>query len=513
MEDPSGGFVFTEVETARSAGQLLGVSIDAAAWANNRQLTLKKHKDGRLIAEIDHQNNDQPKDMAGWLLKKNKWMKIFSGKVTQINETENENFDDLVRHLVTGTAEDFGWMVKSEGTWRSEPLSHIRVVLGAMGMNNKEVTNILGTSVLKPWKIVNKPFEPEYPGNREWNRNSAQFAYSPEKGDNHNYDTWRKILKHCGEGLDDCVKEDSFCKANGILTGEEYLMCWIASVFQEPRQPLPYLFFHGPQDSGKSIFHESIKLLLTKGYKRADAALISGSGFNGELEGSIVCVIEETDLRINKSAYNRIKDWVTSSDLMIHPKGKTPYHVPNTSHWVQCANDHNACPIFKGDTRITVCYVPSLDPLELIPKKQLLPMLEKEAPAFLAALLDIELPISNSRLNIPVVTSSEKAVAEQLNRDSLQVFIDEKCENVLGHQIKFSEFFDRFQESLDPNEIGNWGKIRVGKNLPPHFPKGRMRSTGQFYIGNIAWRGVLPDEKPKPRLVLRDNYLEAVTSD
>ena len=51
---------------------------------------------------------------------------------------------------------------------------------------------------------------------------------------------------------------------------------------------------------------------MTNGVARADSALINPSGFNGELEGSVLCVIEETDLRTNRQAQERIKDWVTS---------------------------------------------------------------------------------------------------------------------------------------------------------------------------------------------------------
>src|SRR5690606_33656401 len=103
---------------------------------------------------------------------------------------------------------------------------------------------------------------------------------------------------------------------------------------------LPYLFLYGPQGSGKSIFHEALSLLVTKGIVRADAALISQSGFNGELVSAVLCVIEETDLRQNKTiAYNRIKDWVTGKTINIHVKGGTPYSAANMTHWLQCANE------------------------------------------------------------------------------------------------------------------------------------------------------------------------------
>jgi len=511
IEEQSGAFVFREAEVAENAARLLGANLNVGAPMRGRETKLKQHKDGRLVALVEHKPTDMANEMAGWLPQKGYWSRIFNTRVSSPTEPEVGNYDDIVRHLVTETSEDYGWMVKSDGYWRSEPLTHIRVALGSLGLNNKEITGILGSSVFKCWRVVNKPFQEEYPGDREWNRNAAQFKFTPSpEREEATYPTWTKILNHCGSGLDDAIKSDPWCKANGLQTGGEYLKCWVASLFRFPYEPLPYLFLYGPQNSGKSVFHEAISLLLTKGYRRADAALVSGSGFNGELEGAIVAVIEETDLRKNKTAYNKIKDWVTSRDLLIHAKGKTPYHVPNTLHFIQCANDHQACPIFSGDTRITMSYVGPLEPLELIPKRKLIEILEKEAPDFLAEVLALEIPESTDRLNIPALTTEDKEVVQRMNMSQLELFLDEKCVYAPGHNIKQSDLFDKFRDWLDPNEIHKWTIIRVGRELPPNFPKGRMHGTGQFHVGNIAWASDQEPEKKDTKYILHGGYLEEI---
>jgi hypothetical protein len=260
------------------------------------------------------------------------------------------------------------------------------------------------------------------------------------------------------------------------------------------------------QGTGKSIFHEALSLLFTRGYQRADAALISQAGFNAELEGSVLCVVEETDLRKNQQAYNRIKDWVTSRDLLIHCKGKTPYHIPNTTHWIQCSNNHQSCPIFQGDTRITMSYVEPLDPLELIPKKRLIPLLEKEASDFLSAIMNLDLPPSNDRLNVPVIETEDKLMIQKLNETPLERFIAEETLPRDGCSIKFSVFHERFIESLDRNDQSLWSKIRTRRELPTIFPYGRDHSSGQFFIGNITWK-----DYPEPigiKYTLKENYLE-----
>ena len=207
-------------------------------------------------------------------------------------------------------------------------------------------------------------------------------------------------------------------------------------------------------------------------------------------------------------ANRRIKDWVTGQEFMCVHKGKTPYHVPNTMHYIQCDNDFEACPVFPGDTRITMCYVKELDPLDLIPKKKLLPLLEKEAPDFLAEILSIDLPESNSRLNLPIIETHEKAALQRLNQNDLETFIEEKCIAIEGQLIKMSDFYTRFIKWLDPAKMENWSKIRVGKKLPPQYPKGRRRQDGQFYIGNIWWRDD-PYEAANFKYVLNGKYLEA----
>ena len=81
--------------------------------------------------------------------------------------------------------------------------------------------------------------------------------------------------------------------------------------------------------------------------------------------------------------------------INIHKKREQAILVPNKTKWVHCANSHLACPIFPGDTRITMIYVPGLDPIELIPKRELLPMLIKEAPDFLADILRLIIVIDS----------------------------------------------------------------------------------------------------------------------
>lgn len=505
IENDKGSFEFREAELAAKAASLLGGNVDIPNFAVVRNSALRQHKDGRLIFEFTAEANDPPDKLKGWLKKKDKWMQILNVQISAPTENDVGNYDDLLRHVVDTNNSDAGWMLYSDALWNQEPLTHIEKALFAMNLQPNEIKTIVGNGVIRPWRLANIPFQPEYPGGRIWNRDAAQLRFMPSVDvDALKYPTWLKILDHCGKNLTPAVTRNTWAQINGIRTGGDYLKCWIASLFKEPEQPLPYLFFYGDQNSGKSIFHEALQLLTTKGYVRADNALKSSSDFNAELEHAIICVVEETSLRKQTSAYERIKDWVTSRLLPIHRKTKTPYHVVNTTHWIQCSNDFSACPIFPGDTRITMIHVDNLPVEQLIPKKSLIPLLEKEAPDFLAAILNLELPHSPDRLNIPVIDTDDKEMAMEVNKTPVEQFIDECCYKVNGECIPFSDFYDKFINWLDNTEQHNWSKIRLGRSLPSSVVKGRSVVNNHQTLGNISF---IDKQSTGGRYVVRDEKL------
>lgn len=516
VEHPKGGFVFQTAEMAIKAALMLGVNIEIPPVMMQRETKLIQHKDGRLLVELvsDLKVDAQAGGMAGWLPEKKLWKRLYNANLnSQENEIETQKCDDIIRHVVDESLEDAGWVIKTDGEWHIEPVGNIQAALASLGYLPKDTKVIIGTSVFQCWKIVNKPFQPEYPGNRQWNRNAAQLAFAPTQNlDSLTYPHWQMIMNHCGRGLDDAVANDKWCKANAVLKGADYLKVWLASAFQHPLEPLPYLFFYGPQGSGKSSFHESLQLLLKrgKGYMRADSTLTNQNGFNGELEGAIFCVVEETNMQKNKRAYDRIKDMVTSKLLAIHPKGGTPYLIPNSTKWIQCANEFEACPIFKGDTRITMVFVDSFAEDEpQMSKRQLFPLLEKEAPDFLAELLNLDIPESHERLMLPIIETAEKRNAIQANRTVLQQFLDENCYYVTGAMIPIAEFYERFMEFCPNDEKGLWTKVKIGRELPPPYVKGRSNKNGQFYYGNISWVPYDPqrDGEPKKKLTVGENNM------
>lgn len=506
VEMPKGGYSFDTAEQAIKAAEQLGVKMGMPEWATKKRARLVEHRDGRLIAELDVDKTfDESRELKGWMKDKTKYVQILGGNLRQPNEYDVHDYDDMIRHIVSENGEDCGWVLKVNTSWVGEPLTHINKALeGSLGLSAREITTIVGTSVTKNWKVVTRPFQPEYPGDRTWNRRAAQLAYKPtEDLDNLQYPTWTMMLNHCGAGLDDEVRGHAWCKENGILSGGDYLKVWVASMLQFPLAPLPYLFFYSrEQNTGKSSFHESISELLKRGMARADNALINQNGFNGELANAVLCVVEEVDLSKAKTALTRIKDWTLSRDLPIHPKGEEPYTTPNTTHWVQTANDASYCPVHIGDTRITMIHVPPIDPKLFIAKSRMFEKLKLEAPDFLAEVLNIEIPYSNDRLNLPILNTVEKINTQLANRNELEQFIDQECYPIQGAWIKWDKFFETFQQWLDPNDIAKWTKKFTTLHLPLEFPKGRHFTNGQYCVGNISFVPRVEGTTLKPKMVL-----------
>ena len=318
----------------------------------------------------------------------------------------------------------------SAGEWNDRPKDDVKNVLSKHGKDDGEIKAILGEAILNPWKLVIQPFQPEYLGDRQWNRNAAQLKYQPAEGD---HPHWDMILRHSFNDLDEDIKEHPWCQKHSVKTGAEYGLLWAANLFRSPFKHLPYLFFYGDENCGKSTFHESFVHLMTKGYISADQALQSQGNFNGELEGMILAYTEEVDLTKDPRALDRIKDWVTSPRLCIRKMRANAYSVPNTLHFCQSANFPERCPIFPGDTRITMIYVPPLGERE-IEHDTFHSYLAKEAPAFLYTLLNVTLPAPPGRLCVPVIETDNKRRMQDMRASEVDQFIKVACKDNPGRK-------------------------------------------------------------------------------
>ncbi len=508
QEDPErGGYVFDSLKEAEQAAEILGQKLEFPKTQTGkethdlligRKTRLKSHKDGRLVMEIAKKPGEKDKVLKGWISKKDKFVKMFDVLTeNKTDEASHAEYDNLIRQLVSPSNDDAGWYLRGEDeSWQRFSTEKVKLRLLALGHEKPTVELILGSTIGKAWRLVNVPFQPEYPGDRQWNIDAAKYAYPAA---NLEYDQvpchahWDKILSHCGQDLDGAVREDAWCKTHNIKSGADYLLYWIAFLLRDPFQPLPYLFLWGNQNSGKSILHQAIRLLITKGVASADRALGSNNDFNGELANCVLAYIEETDLSANGGkGYARIKDWTTNDELWIRRMRTDAYKQRNTLHFIQTGNHLGNIYLEAKDTRIVVLFVPDLEPGEEIPKDALIAKLKEEATHFMRTIMDLTLPSPHSRMGLPPLRNRNKDRAEELNRGSLDSFIAETCFPVIGETVEFGVFYKRFLEWLPEEERSEWRKSLVISGIKQRFPYGSGNMNKRM-IGNISFEAKEPD--------------------
>jgi hypothetical protein len=485
VEDPKGGYVFANANDAIDAAKAVGAILELPDEVANRQIKLKSRSDGRLDVVVPKEKGEG--SLRGLITGKGNYTKVVDAARPAASTDEFE-FDAKIRHILNDQSGE-SWVININDEWFYEDPGAVTNVLMSKGLPNGEARAVMGRAIDFGWKRVNVPFGPEYPGGRMWNKDAAKFRFAPMLEDNGVHPHWDMVLKHCGRSLFEDIQNHPWCKKNGVSNGADYLRLWVASLFQFPFARLPYLFFFSEpnQNCGKSTFHQALGLLMTKGIVRADNALTSQGNFNGEFSSSIVCVIEEVDLSEQAArVYNRLKDLVTSDEISVHVKGKTPYMQPNATHFIQCANNRKSCAVFDGDTRITSIQVYPFSNNQEIPWPELKRKLEEEAPAFLRTVLDIQIPPSEGRLRIPYIDTEDKRAAIEMSKNDLQTFIDKNCFFVPGCKVELKDFCDRFTATLEAPLRPKWTQNEIISHIPHKFPKGQC-STGVECIGNMTF--------------------------
>ena len=483
LENDRGEMVFNNLITAHEALTLLNLPVEYPEFIAGRKSTLRR-KGAKIILKVESSDDDP--NILGFLKAKKEWIKTFKYR----EEKDEINIQDsLVRNVISGGS-GAGWFINITEKWISNKKTDVKDYLCAKmpDLKKNEIDMMLGKSIAEPYVLVNKPFEDEYLGGRLWNKDAAQLAFKPVQGGTEH---WWELLTHVGSGLDEVVHKNKWCQEHGLNDGADYLFLWIASMFQRPQDPLPYLFMYGEQKTGKSTLHEAISMLFKNriGYSRADQALKDKNGFNYELAHAVLCVVEEVDLSHDKVANNKIKDWVTGETISIREMYKDTYELSNATHWMQMANEYSNCPIWSGDTRIVAWIVHKL--LKEIPKPIFMSQLKSEAPAFLYDLVNYILPEPEGRLMIPVLETEEKKSIMQGNFDILEQFVNEMTVPARGHSIPMEDFRQSFLLWLagnSPNDKGTWTQREVSMKLKLSLPavKGLYGSDNKGTIGNIS---------------------------
>ena len=197
--------------------------------------------------------------------------------------------------------------------------------------------------------------------------------------------------------------------------------------------------------------------------------------------------VEVKDISQAPGATNKIKEWVNGKNISIRKMRTDSYSQPNTTHWMQCGNSRQNCPVFPGDSRITMIQVlrPDVD----IPKTELLLRLAAEGPHFLRTLLDLDLPPVICRLRLPVVETDQKKQAAANASSALQRFMAAEVDIATGEFIRLEEFWNRLERFLLPDELPHWTREKVELALRPTCHKTTTRGKGKLsHVTDVRWK-------------------------
>lgn len=460
---------------------------------------------GTITASCRHR--DEMTIPSGWVKSGRK----ISAKipVDGSEETRTQNYldeiDETFRFVVQPDFTVYGWFHKSQAGWirydSSGPI--IRPVQQQFG--KKAADEVVSMMQNNPWILGNEPFKgDELPG-RLWNHQAATLVCEPadKPGPHPHFD---KILHHLGQGLDEAVAHADWTGEWGMETGADYLRYWIASAVKYPFEPLPYLFFFGPQGCGKSIYVETLSMLFPRACRDVSHSLTTE--FNGELRGAVFCYIEEKNLTgrgLAQKSYERIKEWTVARNVSIHTKGKTPYMVPNTMKFIHMANNINSIKIDRDDTRIVAVDVPRL--INPIPKSIMTEKLKEEAPNILRTLLTTVIPPAIERMRVPHINTVAKLELGEASMSDVQKFAMQMLQSCSGNLIDFQTFQDMYGKWAKEKNAMPMGKNGISSELrkmDDFLTVGKKGKDNKTFIANVKFKGD-SSASPGKKVILLEN--------
>lgn len=137
------------------------------------------------------------------------------------------------------------------------------------------------------------------------------------------------------------------------------LIDFISYIVQHPGEKIKYsVFLQGVEGDGKSFLAMMVRAIIGPRNARMMNASILESPFTGWAEGQCVVAIEEIRL-LSHNRYdimNAIKPFASNEIVSVHPKGREPYDIANTSNYFLFSNFQDAMPLAKDDRRYLVLF-------------------------------------------------------------------------------------------------------------------------------------------------------------
>jgi hypothetical protein len=180
-------------------------------------------------------------------------------------------------------------------------------------------------------------FEPSGAGPKDYNIWTG-LAVAPKKGD------WSLLRAHL---------LDNICQ--GDMDNFNFAMTWMGHIVQFPGNKMPSAFVvKGPKGVGKSkLFDWLRKIFGEHALKVNDTQDIVG-GFNKHQQGVVIIVAEEAVWAGDIKAGNKLKDIISSDEMLITPKGIDSIRFQNHMRLAMVSNEDWVVPATEDERRYFV---------------------------------------------------------------------------------------------------------------------------------------------------------------
>jgi len=229
-----------------------------------------------------------------------------------------------------------------------------------------------------------------------------------------------------------------------IITNEnimyEFLLDWIANMFQFPSSKSVMIIIQGKEGSGKSIICDLLGHMIGSGSIEIDDIKEDLFGrFNDNLSRKVFVNLNEIDRKEMSQYFERIKSLITSPTINIEGKGQKKYTEQSLLHFITTSQNDNVFKITQESRRY--CYFETNNELcgDTDYFNFLFNFIEKPSVqrAFYDYLINRKVKQKITIKDIPIT----KAMREQfiLNRDTIEDYIIEFTEDKTA-QDNYNEY-------------------------------------------------------------------------
>jgi len=136
-----------------------------------------------------------------------------------------------------------------------------------------------------------------------------------------------------------------------------FILDWIANMFQFPSRQSILVALTGKEGSGKSVLVDFLTLIMgrDKSIEIQDPESELFGSFNGHLSSKVFININEIGRKDINIFFDKLKSKITSPTITIHNKGQKQYTENNLGHFLATTNNENVFNIKEGSRRFFLC--------------------------------------------------------------------------------------------------------------------------------------------------------------